>query len=272
MKKHLFFLFFFSAISIFAQEAEIKRTVLKVIFPSPERKGIVWSPKGEKAMFNTICPAELLQANSKHIESLIDPVFGYIVAGDTTLNKIHFILSKKTKESPYRERLTLDSDNNGILDPAKETNNTEAKEIRGKMWVTHNNVMLNVKFKNESVPYMIDVWHVYPKPGEEGDFDLIRYTRKSWMEGKLNYEGKNYRIALVDADNILSFTLEDVWSIIEERESTNTEVSKSFGVPLNKPAFIGEQAFRLTNTTKQALLPILRKQMIKKKLPGKNLK
>lgn len=259
MKRNFLLLFFISVVIVNAQEPEIKRAELKVLSPTPERKGISWSPKGEKVKFSAKRPAGLYKKNKAVINKLIDPVFGFITVGGTAHNKIYFSLSKKTKESGYRERLIIDSDNNGVFDAAKETYDAEAKDVRGKMWVSHNSVLLNVKFKKKSVRHIINIWHVYPKPGEEGEFDVIRYSRGSWMEGKLNYEGKEYRIAMIDADNTLSFTMEDVWTILEENENTNIEISKSFGVPLNKPAFIGEQAFRLTNYNEAGTIADIKK-------------
>lgn len=271
MKKYTMVFILLSAFIINAQITEIKRAELKALYPSSERKGISWSPKGEKAKFVTQCPAELLKENRDIIDKLIDPVFGKISVGDSTLNKIYFVLCRKNKENPYRERLIIDADNDGKLDPAKETFDAEAKDVRGKMWVSHNSVKLLVKFKSENVIQCVNIWHVYPKPGEEGEFDVIRFSRSSWMEGNFNYEGKDYRIALIDADNNFVFTGDDVWVILEENEKTNTELSKNFGAPLNKPCFIGEQAYRLVNYSNAGTIAEIKKTDDKKEVVQKQV-
>lgn len=258
--KRIFSLFLFiSAGLIYCQSAEIKDFKLNSVSPSPNRKGISWSPKGEKAKFTPQCLEQLYKNNKEFLSTLIDPVYGIIYAGDSSLNKICFALSKTSKESSYREKLIIDSDNNGMFDKDKEVFTSEAKDVRGKMWVSHSNIPLLIKFKNESVAHLINIWHVYPKPGEEGEFDVIRYSRITWMEGKTGYEGKNYRVALIDADNTLSFSGEDVWVIVEENEKADLEISKSFGVKPNKPSFIGSQAFRLVNYNDAGTMASIRK-------------
>ena len=268
MKKFsLLFLLFFPFL-LTAQENTPVKGELKPTAPNAARKGISWSPKGAKANFSPVCPEKLKKTSLPAVNSLIDPEFGIINAGDSTLNEIHFALSKKDAASQYRERLTVDINGDGKFDPISETFDSEAKDIRGKMWVSHNDINVTVKFAEGSILHRINIWHVYPKPGEEGEFDVIRFSRASWMEGTVAVEGKKYRIALVDADNNLFFTADDVWTIAEENENSDKEISKSFGVPLVKPSFIGEQAFRLINYSQSGSRIDIIKSSDKKEVPA----
>jgi thiol-disulfide isomerase/thioredoxin len=227
-----------------AQTHEIIRGGLKAAYPTAEKKGPNWSPKGEKGIFSEKCPDNLYAANKEFINSLIDPVFGVIYAADSTLNKINFIFSKKEKTSQYREILIVDCDNNGLFDKEKEVFKSEAKDVRGRMWVSFDKIQVMIKFKKETVLHQMNAWYAYPKPGEEGEFNALRYTRNSWMDGTINYEGKNYRTALIDADNNFSFTKDDVWVIAEEGTANYLNNSS---IRLDQPVFIDGQAFRLTN-------------------------
>lgn len=268
MKKISFLFFLLFPLLLAAQENNPVRGDLKPVHPDAARKGISWSPRGAKAKFSPLCPEKLRSSSLTEVSSLIEPVFGIINAGDSTLNEIYFALSRKSAGSPYRERLTIDTNGDGKFDPQKETLDSEAKDVRGKMWVSHNDVSINVKFGDGNIVHRINIWHVYPKPGEEGEFDVIRYSRSSWMEGAVAVDGKKYRIALIDADNNLSFTSDDVWTITEENENTEKEITKSFGVPLIKPSFIGEQAFRLINYSQSGGRIDIIKSSDKKEIPA----
>jgi len=244
--KYFLLAFFISFTLAKGQTHEITRGELKVNYPAADKKGPNWSPKGEKGIFTDKCPEKLYADNKEFINSLIEPAFGVIYAADSTLNKINFIFSKKDKSSQYREILIVDCDNNGRFDKEKEVFKSEAKDVRGRMWVSFDKIQIMIKFKKESVLHQINAWYAYPKPGEEGEFNALRYTRNSWMEGTINYEEKNYRTALIDADNNFSFTKDDVWVIVEDGSQSATYLNNS-SIRLDQPAFIEGQAFRLSN-------------------------
>jgi len=111
-------------------------------------------------------------------------------------------------------RLYIDADRNGNFSDdgpalmAKPGLNEKTKA----WWSSFNGAVLPIPYGAAIVePYMVNFWTV--RKGEETP-NIIRYSVGSWRSGKVNVEGVEALVAVMDSDNDAVFTAKDRWSVL----------------------------------------------------------
>ena len=115
-------------------------------------------------------------------------------------------------------RIYIDRNGNGDFGDdgpaitAKPTMNEKTKA----WWSSFKSNELSIPYGAAVVePYLVDFWTV--REGENAP-DMIRYTVRSWRTGKVNIDGVDALVAVMDSDNNAIFDAQDEWSILAASE------------------------------------------------------
>lgn len=219
---------------------------LNVVLPSASNRRMGWSPKGEKIAFVDTVPENVRAKFASEVGDLHDPVFGTWKLGAANTPPLWICIDKKSSAQEFRERIILDANRDGKIDTDREIIESEAKEIRGRTWVSFNGVAVSIPFESTKLTHEFSLWLTYPKPDEEGDFNSIRFSRGSWLEGTGELNGQALRFAFVDADNNAKVDEKDAWCIVPDDEEADAKIRMAM-TNLAKPCFIESQAYRVSN-------------------------
>ncbi len=219
-----------------------------------DQRSLRWSPKGRKIEFDEQPDPEVIQRAERAVGRLVDPDTATFTLGHRgVVEPVRLVSARPAEDQPHHERLLVDVNRDGRFDPNDEVFETTAREQRGATWVSFSNIPIDIVTPDgERVRHRFSFWRVTPAPGEALEFDGIRLTRRSWMEGVAEIEGDRYRIALIDANNDGRYTRRDRWVITpddgtpESSKAAERAVADSGnGAAPIAPCFVGEQAFRL---------------------------
>lgn len=245
------------------------------VLPSETDRRLMWSPRGTQLAWSAEMPDDWPEAIREFASDLIDPVFGELRIGPEDAEPRAFMLSRTDPDRAYREVLVLDSLGDGRIDPEREVFEAEARDVRGRMWVTHAPVVIEIDYgpapegwpgwpgeKEESeeeqeaqritAAHEFSFWHTYPREGDEPS-EVLRYTRRSWLEGEAELLGRRFRVQLIDANNDALYTTADRWTLEAMDDSAGGESGEGFtteartGISLREPFFIDGQAYRMTD-------------------------
>lgn len=198
--------------------------------PSKEVRGVRWSPKGEKL--------QLLPSESGMISSL------YL--GLPEVNPIRLRLNK-VAGSEFYNQLELDLDRDGEFGSSNDTTLTcVPNESRGKMWSSFSGEVpvpfeKNKYHKALSNPYPLSFWYVYD-PTEENSEEVIRFSRRGWMQGKVESDFGTINILITESVMDGFFDRNDSWALAPD--STPEDLySSNLSSALDNHTWLGEQAF-----------------------------
>ena len=226
---------------------------LKVVWPSQTQRSLLWTPKAREFKFGLKVEASLRDELERSVGPLIDPRFGVLSLGPPCGDPVPFVVSKTKPDRPWRERLVLDANRDGRFDPKREVYTAEAETTKARTTVEHRAVRIDIPYDDATVTHEFSIGIVYPKPGEEGDFDVIRLTRRSWMEGTVTIDEQRFRVALIDANNDGRFTRVDRWIVVPDNKDADAAIAREqdLGYPL-RACFVWFQAYRLMDVTASA--------------------
>ncbi len=251
---------------------------LEPVLPSETERRLRWSPRGTQIEWSEELPDDFPGAFGRFADEQADPVFGWVTLGPEDAEPRPFILARTEAGTEYRERLVIDTAGNGRVDESRDVFDVEAHESRGRMWVSHGGVVLDIIYSGGAspgggdivVPHEFSFWHTYPREGEQRDREnILRFSRRSWMEGVAELHGNQFRVQVIDARNNARYTTDDRWTLElvdggEADEASAAENASSdesgdadavatytseprTGMDLDEPFFIDGQAYRLTD-------------------------
>jgi thiol-disulfide isomerase/thioredoxin len=109
-------------------------------------------------------------------------------------------------------------------------------------WSTFAGAELSISYGAGIVePYMVDFWAV--REGEEAP-NLIRHSVRSWRIGRVEVDGIEALVAVMDSDNDAVFDANDKWSILaaSEKDALKRVLSYKEARPTNRFMFLEEEA------------------------------
>lgn len=124
---------------------------------------------------------------------------------------------ERSGDSPYYDRLLIDHDRDGSLDD-EEPEVTEPEEFRSRVWSSFDDAMLTVPVVDpesglrDEDPYPVSFWYVFD-PLEPADEDILRMSRRGWMEGETVIDGSVVRVLLTEFAMDGIYDLRDQWAI-----------------------------------------------------------
>ncbi|MCC5787986.1 MAG: thioredoxin family protein [Phycisphaerales bacterium] len=246
---------------------------LRPVLPSEAGRSLPWSPRGTQMQWSDQLPDHWPEQIRSFASSLIDPVYGEMAIGPDHAAKRPFILARTSDANPHREILVIDANADGRIDTDREVFTAEARDVRGRMWVTHAPVTLAIDYtpkpeekdeerdrraeRRDLVEHEFSFWHTYPREGDE-ESNILRYTRRSWMEGEVSLLGRSFRLQVIDANNDALYTTSARWTLAPvgpapERPDEADDPAATFtteartGIGINDPFFIDGQAYRLSS-------------------------
>jgi thiol-disulfide isomerase/thioredoxin len=139
-------------------------------------------------------------------------------------------------------RLYVDSNHNGnFTDDGPPLTTLPAQNEKTKAWwSTFSKVSLNVPYTPGVVePYMVNFWTVR----EAGEVPkIIRYSVASWRSGRVNVDGIEALVAVMDADNNAFFSVKDKWSVLaaSEKDAPKRLLSYTEARPADRLMFLSD--------------------------------
>lgn len=253
---------------------------LSPVLPTKANRSLPWSPRGTQMEWSGRMPGHWPDEVRRFGADLIDPVFGEMRIGPDHAAPRPFILARTSTDSPHRVLFAIDANADGRIDPDREVFTAEARDVRGRMWVTHAPVVLAIDYtpkredpdeqdkqeehdraerddRRDLVEHEFSFWHTYPREGEEAS-SILRYTRRSWLEGEVRLLGRMFRLQVIDANNDALYTGADRWTLAPigpspDRTENEGDPAATFttdartGIGINDPFFIDGQAYRLSS-------------------------
>jgi len=151
------------------------------------------------------------------------------------------VLSREAADRPF-DRLVIDTDGDGSFED-EATRTATPREVRGTIWTSFDAVMqVRHAAEGEAEPYPIGLWVTVQTPGEVPAF--VRYSRRGFLEGRVEIEARAWQVVLSDADNDAVYGEGDWWALLPADGSTPHDVGLARRV--GDFAWAGPSAFRLT--------------------------
>jgi len=211
-------------------EEGLIRVELEPKSPNEELRGVRWSPKGEKL---------ILEATDKGLVTELK-------LGLEEVAPIAMRLSKQNNSDQYNQ-LELDINRDGKFEESGDTVLLcDVNERRGKFWSSFSCVVTvpfakNAFQKDVENPYALSFWYV-EDPDEEVAEQVIRFSRRGWMQGKADTKFGPINILITESEMDGVFNRSDAWAIAPDssaRDLYSSKLSKS----LDTHNWFGNQAF-----------------------------
>lgn len=207
-----------------------------------EGRGPKWSPYGQKMTLT-----EVDNGLETHLEIGENPANQWAVR------------MTKSDSSTYFNTLFIDQNQNGQFE-ASERIDTEPSESRGKMWSSFNarvSITVTDPWTGEDTKnsYPISLWYVYD-PNEEPDEEVLRFSRRGWLEGSTTINGVEANIILAEATMDARIDTADQWAIApggSTEELFDYRNSRS----INVHAWLNDDAYRLVEVDPSGLKVVL---------------
>ncbi|MFT7553500.1 MAG: thiol-disulfide isomerase/thioredoxin [Rhodothermales bacterium] len=190
---------------------------------------IRWSPKGEKL---------LLDADG----------FTELYLGDAA-ERPFLIHLERSEAAGYHDILRIDLNRDGIL-ADDEFVTTTPSESRGKMWSSFNSelrvpVVDPLTGQNDANAYPLAFWYVFD-PLETDPEEVLRYSRRGWMQGDGVIDGIPARVMLTESLMDGVFDTADSWALAVADSAENV---LRFGDARSaeRHTWLGERAYRLVS-------------------------
>ncbi len=233
---------------------------LSVVRPSLAKRSMSWTPEPRVCPYKAEVDDKLRDRVAHDLGALIEPRYGSIRLGPDYLEPFPFVVSKIDAARAHHERLIIDANRDGRFDPKREVFDARAKLIDERTIVRHDPVMITIPYSDTPLAHEYRIEIHYPKDDEVEQvdvarFDSIRVTRRSWLEGVLEIEGRRYRVAFIDDNNDGAVTKRDRWIIVEENDETEDVILKHRELTqyMRSPLFIEDDGFGLRNVTESGL-------------------
>ena len=196
------------------QDDGLIKITLEPQSPNEEIRGVRWSPKGEML--------ELKETEQGLVAKLS--------LGSPELSPIILRLSKQN-DSEYYNKLELDLNRDGKFEHSKDTVLIcEPKETRGKFWSSFSCEVPVPFSKNDfhkalDNPYALSFWFV-DDPSEEIVEQVIRYSRRGWMQGRADTEYGSINVLITESEMDGVFNRSDSWAIAPDSTPEDLYSSK----------------------------------------------
>lgn len=219
------------------------RVIVKLSPQTPqEGKGPNWSPYGQKMK---------LTENKDGMETTMK-------IGDNPSNQWSVLLSK-TDSGTYFNTLFIDQNQNGQFEDSERID-TDPSELRGKIWSSFNAaVFISVTNpwtkKEEKNIYPISLWYVLD-PSEEADEEVLRFSRRGWLEGNTMIHGVEATVIFAEAVMDAKIDTADQWSIAPTslpKELYDYRNSRS----VKDHAWLNDDAYRLVEVDPSGMKAVL---------------
>lgn len=217
--------------------------IIKLTAQSPsEDRGPRWSPYGQKM--------KLIEKDGG-METTMK-------IGEDPSNHWSVKLTR-SDTSTYYNILFIDQDQNGEFDDSEKVI-TEPSESRGKIWSSFNAVV-NISVLNpwtsleDKIIYPVSLWYVYD-PNEEPEEELLRFSRRGWMEGKTMINGVEATITFAESVMDAKIDTADKWALAPTslpKELYDYRNSRSVG----NHAWLNDDAYRLVEVDPSGMKAIL---------------
>ncbi|MFC2156555.1 thioredoxin family protein [Acidobacteriota bacterium] len=215
------------------KETDPKNSVSEIKLTSQipqEGRTIRWSPKGFKLS---------LTKENGGLET-------EILLGDESSLPIPLRL-EKSGNNPYYDTLLIDKNKDGSF-TQNESLKIEPQENRGKMWSS---------FATELPVPVIDPWtgsrdaNTYPlsfwfveDPNAESMELVLRFSRRGWMEGRIELDGEEALVLLTESEMDGIFDSQDSWALaLTDNPEELFDIKSARNCDTH--AWLGEKAFRI---------------------------
>ena len=191
-----------------------------------------WSPKGEQI------PLELVG----------DALEGSYLLGSPGTTPFRVRL-EKSDGALYYDKLWVDMNRDGIQDSLENVTTTPS-ESRYSMWSSFN-ALVEVAVIDPSSgvethnPYQMSLWYVERLREGEITEQVIRFSRKGWMEGRVLIDGLDAHIRLSESHVDGLYTMDDSWTLALP-DSGAQIFAYQHDRPGRRHAWLGEKAYRIS--------------------------
>lgn len=214
--------------------------VIQLAAPDDAKASIGWSPKGAKVS----------------LEARDGVLVGSFPLGPEAAPPVSLELRQSSATSGF-DRLALDTDRSGTFE-AGEVLITTPTERRGKTWSSFvGSVSLPTKApsgKPADLDYPLALWFVVnPKDTEAAP--VLRWSRTSWMEGKVQHEGEAVAVMLAESVMDGVYDARDSWAVTSE---LSTGRAREEFRPVDDHNWRGESAWRIVDVHPSGLRVHLR--------------
>ncbi|MBE0675931.1 MAG: thioredoxin family protein, partial [Bacteroidales bacterium] len=188
-----------------------------------------WSPKGEKVELKGSGPEWSAELNLGPQESA--PVK---------------LLLSATGDNPYPDRLKGDWNRSGSLDDDSVIQ-IVPKDNRGKIWSSFA-AIIDIPVndpqtgKTTIIPYPLDFWHVYDPVEPDGE-NVIRYSRRGWMQGSFQADSVLGHILLSEMKMDGVYDTLDSWMLALSDDQKKLYINSR---PCNDHAWLGNTAYMIS--------------------------
>lgn len=154
---------------------------------------------------------------------------------------------EKSEDSPYYDTLLIDRDTDGNF-TQDESLKIEPRDNRGKMWSSfvtelHIPVTDPLTGNSDSNTYPLSFWFVEDPEAESMEL-VLRFSRRGWMEGLIELDGKEALVLLTESKMDGVFDREDSWVLAladNPQELFDIKSARS----CDTHTWLGEKAFRI---------------------------
>jgi hypothetical protein len=235
---------------------------LKAILPAETGRRLPWSPKGRPIELLADPPEDWRTRLGASAETLlIDPLFAALEIGPAAGPPVLLAWCRGERGRPHRDRLLIDADRDGRLDPERERLEARAAARRDRVWIEFPSVIITMPWEDDpATRHEFTLWSMSPVEAPDAAPPRLFITARSWMEGEITIDGTPYRIALLEFDNDGRFTRLDRWLIVPDGPQAEERLGKiePLASPV-RPCFIGEQAYRLSDVSSSAARAAVRR-------------
>lgn len=199
-----------------------------------EAGGLRWSPKGEKLILTKTDAGWLTQLPLGPDKM----TFGLRLSSSDVAGNLNI--------------LEIDGNRNGFFGEEQDSILTcEPSERRGKIWSSFSTT-LQIPFSGADEelvvnPYPISFWYVFDPETEEAE-EVIRYSRRGWMEGQSKSEGEIIHVLVTESlmDGIIDEY--DSWSIAADSAYKDLFLSQN-ARSIGEHAWLGEVAYGIDSVS-----------------------
>jgi thiol-disulfide isomerase/thioredoxin len=156
---------------------------------------------------------------------------------------------ERSADSDHYDRLWVDTDGDGDLTDETPVTTTPS-ETRGKIWSSFDAVVELPVTDSESdaastIPYSTAFWYVFD-PLEPDVEQVIRYSRRGWMEGTAVVDGVPAVVMITESVMDGRFDTDDNWALVKA-DSVDKLLAFDRSRDANRHAWLGERAYRLVS-------------------------
>ncbi len=190
-----------------------------------------WSPKGEQI------PLEMVG----------NALEGSYLLGSPGTSPFTVRL-EKSEGATYYDRLWVDANRDGVQD-SLENLTTTPSETRYSMWSSFSTTVFvavtDTLTQEETInPYPMALWYVEHMREGEITEPILRFSRRGWMQGRVNVDGIEAHIRLSESAVDGLYTLEDSWTLALP-DSFESIFKYQEDRPGRRHAWLGDKAYRL---------------------------